>query len=151
MKNTAQFVQKFLRGTGMIALALLVLSLAVCAQAQNLTFIARFTGGQGSSTGVVQATDGNFYGAAGGGTYGAGQIFRMSPSGELTTIYSFCSQPLCADGAYPGPAPILGTDGALYGVTDGGYSNPGGTLYRVTLDGQLTAPLHLLWCLDVRC
>jgi uncharacterized repeat protein (TIGR03803 family) len=121
-----------------LALATITFGLAVCAQAQNVTFIARFTGGQGSSTGVVQATDGNFYGAAGGGANGLGQVFRMTPTGELSTIYSFCSQPNCADGEYPGAAPILGADGALYGVTDGDSLGGSSTLYRVTLDGQLT-------------
>ena len=138
MKNTLQFPHSFSRSVRMSTLALLTLGLAICAQAQTVTFIARFTGGQGSSTGVVQATDGNFYGTAGGGTNGLGQVFRMTPNGELSTIYSFCSQPNCADGEYPGPAPILGTDGALYGVTDGDSVGSSSTLYRVTLDGQLT-------------
>ncbi len=112
-------------------------SLAVCAQAQTVDFLTQFSGGQGSSTGVVQATDGNFYGAAGGGANGLGQLFQMTPTGKLSTIYSFCSLPGCADGEYPGPAPILGSDGNLYGVTDGG-TTIGSTFYKVTLDGQLT-------------
>jgi len=120
------------------SIAMTVLSLAVPFQAQTVDFIAQFSGGQGSAAGVVQATDGNFYGGAGGGANGLGQIFRMTPAGKITTIYSFCSLPGCADGAYPGPAPILGSDGNLYGVTDGGGGNPSSTFYKVTLDGQLT-------------
>ncbi len=120
------------------ACAVFSFSLAVCARAQTVDFITQFSGGQGSASGVVQATDGNFYGGAGGGANGLGQIFRMTPEGKITTIYSFCSLSGCADGAYPGPAPILGMDGNLYGVTDGGGGNPSSTFYKVTLDGQLT-------------
>ena len=37
-------------------------SLAVSAQAQTVTFVTQFTGNLRAATGVVQATDGNFYG-----------------------------------------------------------------------------------------
>jgi uncharacterized repeat protein (TIGR03803 family) len=103
-----------------------------------VTFVARFSGNQGSTTGVFQATDGNFYGTAGGGANDQGQLFRMTPAGKLVTIYSFCSLPNCADGESPYPSPILGSDGNLYGVTEGGNANFAGTFYKVTLDGKLT-------------
>ena len=53
--------------------------------------------------GLVQATDGNFYGTSNGGGPVAfdGTLFQITPSGTLTTLYSFCSQPNCADGGYP--------------------------------------------------
>ncbi len=42
--------------------------------------------------GVIQAADGNFYGTTEyGGTAGEGTIFRLTPGGKLTTLYSFCS------------------------------------------------------------
>jgi len=120
-----------------LACAALTFSLAVRAQAQTVSFIARLTGSQRSTTGVIQATDGNFYGAAEGGANGYGEIFRMTPTGQLSTIYDFCSQPNCADGIDPYPGPILGSDGNLYGVTEGGI-NVAGTFYKMTLDGNLT-------------
>jgi uncharacterized repeat protein (TIGR03803 family) len=123
------------------------LSLTVCAQAQTFTFLATFNGTDGSRpVTVVQATDGNYYGAAyADGPNNSGTLFRITPSGEVTTIYSFCSLAHCADGALPGPA-ILGKDGNLYGVTyGGGYDATTGyglgTVYKATLDGQLTT-LH---------
>src|SRR6266481_3889482 len=74
-----------------------------------------------------------------GGLHDRGQVFRMTPDGKITTIYSFCSQPKCADGADPFSAPILGSDGNLYGVmAAGGNVNGAGTFYRLTLDGQFT-------------
>ena len=40
--------------------------------------------------GLVQATDGNFYGTANlGGAYGFGAVFKITPSGKLTTLHSF--------------------------------------------------------------
>ncbi len=112
-----------------LACAAFTLSLAVCAQAQTVTFLSKVI----APTGVVQATDGNYYGVSGGGgAHGVGQVFRMTPAGEVTVIYSFCSLPNCADGEYPGPAPILGSDGKLYGVTNGGNSNSSGTFYGLT-------------------
>jgi uncharacterized repeat protein (TIGR03803 family) len=54
--------------------------------------------------GLVQATDGNFYGTTGsGGTinYGVGTVFKITPTGTRTTLYSFCAQSSCTDGYAP--------------------------------------------------
>src|ERR1039457_5985715 len=54
--------------------------------------------------GLVQAANGDFYGTtARGGANEHGTIFKITPSGTLTTLYSFCSQgvyPNCTDGDY---------------------------------------------------
>src|SRR5258708_8743666 len=112
----------------------LTFSLAVGAQAQTVTYLANFNGKNGSGPGpVIQATDGNFYGTTvHGGAYSQGNVFRSTPTGKLSSIYSFCSQTGCADGQYPITAPILGTDGNLYGVTSSGDTNAG-TVYKMTL------------------
>jgi len=48
---------------------------------------------------VVQATDGNLYGTTtSGGANDGGTVFKITPSGTMTTLYSFCSQSGCADG-----------------------------------------------------
>src|SRR5207302_9245100 len=109
-----------------LACAAITFSLAVCAQAQTLSYLAVFSGtnGGGPST-VIQATDGNFYAATdNGGTQSYGNVVRITPSGEITSNYDFCSKPHCADGAVPEP-PILGSDGNLYGVTIEGGSDLG--------------------------
>jgi uncharacterized repeat protein (TIGR03803 family) len=122
-----------------------ILSLAVCAHAQELVFLTELRNGQESPQGLVLATDGNFYGTTGtGGDRRQGEVFRMTPAGEVTSTYSFCVDPNCADGQVPLLPPVLGNDGNLYGVTTGGNghgSTIAGTIYKITLDGQLTT-LH---------
>ncbi len=128
-----------------IACAALSFSLAACAQAQTMNYFADFNGSNGWEpyASVVQATDGNFYGAGTNGILGGGgNMFRMTPSGQITSIYEFCSLPGCADGAGVESAPVVGSDGNLYGVTVGGGGNSltgsaGGTVFQMTLDGKL--------------
>ena len=110
-------------------------SLALCAEAQTTTFydLTGTFGGTGwepYST-VTQATDGNFYGTASGGIGYPGNIFRMTPSGEITNLHTFiCTQSGCPNGAFPTTAPIMYVDGNLYGVTRT-------TFYKLTLSGAL--------------
>src|SRR5216683_1501666 len=92
----------------------------------------------GGST-LVQGTDGNFYGTTSeGGANNYGTVFKVTPAGVLTTIYSFCSQSNCADGSYPSGGLIQATDGNFYGVTDRGGINGDGTVYKITSAGLLT-------------
>ena len=73
------------------------------------------------SGGLFQGSDGNLYGMTiEGGANGDGTIFEITPAGELTTLYSFCSQPSCSDGIGPFGALVQGTDGTFYGTTEGG-------------------------------
>jgi len=101
-------------------------------------------GGQPQTT-LVQGSDGNFYGGAGGGdtTAGAGEIYSISPSGTFTLIYSFCPVSGCVDGAFPYAALVEGADGQYYGVTQsfGAYNYAGGTVFKVSTAGVLTT-LH---------
>ncbi|HUE01606.1 MAG TPA: choice-of-anchor tandem repeat GloVer-containing protein [Bryobacteraceae bacterium] len=63
-------------------------------------------GGDFPGTGLVQGSDGNIYGetlAGGVGDFcpvgqGCGTIFKVTPKGDLTTLYNFCSQAGCSDG-----------------------------------------------------
>src|SRR5215471_1785881 len=98
------------------ACAAITFSLEVCAQAQTLSYLANLNNHTGlGAESVTLATDGNLYGAAGGGTGGGlyyeGDIYRITPSGP-NIIYNFCSQSGCPDGAIP-LTPILGSDGNL--------------------------------------
>jgi uncharacterized repeat protein (TIGR03803 family) len=87
--------------------------------------------------GVVLGSDGNFYGTTqyGGNSNNAGTIFKITPQGALTTIYTFCAQTNCTDGAYPGQALLQSTDGNFYGTTvsggTGGINGPG-TIFRLS-------------------
>jgi uncharacterized repeat protein (TIGR03803 family) len=93
--------------------------------------------------GLVQGANGNLYGTTyGGGTSGNGTVFEITPSGTLTTLYSFCSQTNCADGSGPEAALVRATDGNFYGTTPLGGSNcvnmGCGTVFRITPSGKLT-------------
>jgi uncharacterized repeat protein (TIGR03803 family) len=95
--------------------------------------------GEFPQTGLVQATNGNLYGTTiVGGNYGSGTIFKITPSGTLTTLYNVCSQSGCPDGNYLHAGLIQATDGNLYGVMEIGGANNGGTIFRMTLSGTLT-------------
>jgi uncharacterized repeat protein (TIGR03803 family) len=114
---------------------------AVVAPAQTFTTLTSFSGANGSSpfAPLVQGTDGNFYGTTdGGGTQGFGTIFRLTPAGALTRLYSFCIQSNCADGELPYAGLVQGTDGNFYGTTIGGGSQLFGTVFKITSGGALT-------------
>jgi YVTN family beta-propeller protein/uncharacterized repeat protein (TIGR03803 family) len=100
------------------------------------------TDGFEPQAGLVQGTDGNFYGTTSfGGANGEGTVFRITPSGALTTLYSFCSQPGCADGEAPYAGLIQASDGNFYGTTLSGGANGHGTVFGITPGGQLST-LH---------
>jgi len=65
---------------------------------------------------------GNFYGTTqNGGIYQAGTAFKITPGGQFTTLYTFCSKPPgCKDGAYPLGTLVQGRDGSLYGTASQG-------------------------------
>ena len=95
--------------------------------------------------GLTLATDGNFYGVTGGGganncsaNFGCGSIFRLTPAGRLTTLYSFCSQPNCLDGYAPDAVLVQGLDESLYGTTVSGGANGFGTVFKLTPSGMTT-------------
>lgn len=115
---------------------------AIASPAQTFSTLVNFDWVNGANPDLkplVQGPDGNFYGTAdSGGMNGRGTAFRMTPAGELTTLYDFCGQPNCLDGAGPGPGLVLGANGVLYGTTDGGGANGGGTFFKITLSGLLT-------------
>ena len=96
-------------------------------------------------SGLVLATDGNFYGVTeNGGPFkncvlGCGTLFRITRDGKLTTIYSFCSLQNCEDGANPLAPLIQGSDGYLYGTTNAGGAYQGGTIFKISMTGAVTA------------
>jgi uncharacterized repeat protein (TIGR03803 family) len=96
--------------------------------------------GQYPSAGLIQATDGNFYGTtAWGGTYfcgsfNCGTVFKITPSGTLTTLHSFNA----FDGAEPNSSLVQDKGGNLYGATNSGGPNGGGVVFKITMAGALT-------------
>jgi uncharacterized repeat protein (TIGR03803 family) len=108
------------------------------------TNLYSFTGaGDGAFpvAGLVPGADGNFYGSASvGGTGGDwGTIFKITPGGTFSSIYSFTG---VADGGFPYAELVQGTDGNFYGTTlEGGISKGWGTVFEITPDGLLNS-LH---------
>lgn len=123
-----------------------------------VSFHYRGTNGLIPFSAVIQGRDGNFYGTTtqGGASYGHtnsvnqqgfGTIFKMTPDGQLTTLFSFYG----TNGAYPYASLVEGPDGAFYGVTmsGGAFTNqlfpnvggdPGyGTVFRITTNGAFTS------------
>jgi uncharacterized repeat protein (TIGR03803 family) len=94
--------------------------------------------------GLIQAADLDLYGTTQfGGAYDTGTVFKITPDGALTTLYSFCAQSGCADGEYPHAALVQAIDENLYGTTQfggtyGDYPNTGGTVFKITPGGALT-------------
>jgi len=92
--------------------------------------------------GLVQATDGNFYGTTfGGGTNGWGTIFEITPAGVLTTLYSFAASSGLS-GYGPQTALVQDTNGDFYGTTqlggssaacNVGYNTGCGTVFRLSV------------------
>ncbi len=119
--------------------AAFTLSLTGPAQAQTFSYFTNFSAGANGVASVMQATDGNFYMGGFPGAYAhRGAILKLTPSGEFSILYSFCAQRGCPDGTYPF-TPILGSDGNFYGTTEaGGGRFDGGTVYKMTLAGELT-------------
>lgn len=129
--TTAALAALVALGLGLVATPL--------ARAQSLTPLFTFAcpGSSGCvpEAPLIRATDGNFYGTTflGGAHWindvnHAGTVFRITPSGTLTTIYNFCAQggTACTDGQAPIAGLVQGNDGNLYGTTlYGGVSGEG--------------------------
>lgn len=97
---------------------------------KTFTTLFSFDNADGSTplSGLAQGGDGDLYGTTyyGGsateGALGSGTLFKISAAGELTTIYRFCSQTYCADGANPQAGLVLAENGDFYGTTNAGGS-----------------------------
>jgi uncharacterized repeat protein (TIGR03803 family) len=109
--------------------------------------------------GLIQATDGNFYGvtASGGANHcfqipqdggNCGTVFKMTPSGETTILYSFGTS--ISDGVTPMASLLQASDGNFYGTTANGGANACtssdatnncGTVFMTTPTGETTV-LH---------
>jgi uncharacterized repeat protein (TIGR03803 family) len=132
--------------------------MAIASAAQTLNTLATFNGIDGSdpyTAPLVQGIDGNFYGttAYGGANCpsgGCGTVFKMTPKGTLTTLYSFCAQLSCSDGIYPFAGLIQATDGNFYGTTtQGGINGHAGTIFKITPAGKLSTLYS--FCAQTNC
>jgi uncharacterized repeat protein (TIGR03803 family) len=112
-----------------------------------VTTLLSFNGTNGSypAAGLVQGSDGNFYGTTPyGGTNGGGTVFQISTNGTLTSLYSFSP---VNDGQNPNGL-VQGSDGNFYGTTLYGgnikyyypyYGESCGTVFKMSSLGVLTS------------
>jgi uncharacterized repeat protein (TIGR03803 family) len=100
--------------------------------------------GSGPSAGLIQGSDGSFYGTTAGGSAsgvftGYGTIFKLDAAGKLTTLHSFID----GEGKWPSTRLIQGNDGSFYGTTTYGGTNREttngyGTIFKIDAAGTLT-------------
>jgi len=108
----------------------------------QLTTLASFDGTNGAVplAGLVQATDGNFYGTTSQGgvppseSYGSGTVFKITPDGTLTTLVRFDG----TNGFSPSAGIIQASDGYLFGTTPDGGPYGKGTIFKMTFSGEIT-------------
>jgi uncharacterized repeat protein (TIGR03803 family) len=86
---------------------------------------------------LVMDTEGNFYGTTyAGGAYDYGTVFKLTPSGTETVLYSFGSP--TGDGQHPCAGLVMNKKGILYGTTYWGGANGYGTVFKLTPAGVET-------------
>lgn len=86
--------------------------------------------GAGPWGGLTLGLDGDLHGTTtSGGKVGAGTVFRLTPTGTLTTLWSFDNG---ADAGAPWYPPLQGLDGNFYGSSNTVYAGDYGAFYRVT-------------------
>src|SRR6202042_1701998 len=100
------------------------------------TVLYSFAGGSSDGAnpeaGVIQGSDGNFYGTTlQGGASGLGIVFELTPGGTETILHTFAGGG--SDGANPSANLVQGSDGNLYGSTGAGGTSGNGTFFKVTL------------------
>lgn len=107
-------------------------------QLKLLHAFGRGNEGRSPAGALVEGADGQFYGvttyAKGDTVVAHGTVFRMSAHGKVTTLHEFT--PDCLLGCRP-TGLVDGGDGHLYGTTLAGGPRDMGTVYRLSLAGEL--------------
>ena len=137
--TTGRAVLGALLAAGVITAAL---PMTKAQQPATLTTLYAFTGssdGGVPEAGLVQGSDGNFYGTTSGNNVSGqnGTVFRIAPAGALTTLYSFSGG---TDGSLPAAKLVQGSDGNFYGATYAGGAANDGTIFKLTVGGTTALP-----------
>ena len=122
-------------------LALTLLVTAASAQTFSVFYTFNFTDGSGPNGGLILDSAGNFYGTTQfGGSSNRGVIFKLSPTGQETILYTFTGK---TDGGIPIGRLIGDAKGNLYGMTSlgGDPTCSCGTVFQLTPNGTLNV-LH---------
>jgi len=85
--------------------------------------------------GLTLGDDGNLYGTtSSGGPHLKGTVFKMTPQGRFTTLFSFNG----ANGSSPQAGLTRGAPGVFYGTAAAGGDFENGTIFRITAAGAFT-------------
>jgi uncharacterized repeat protein (TIGR03803 family) len=108
----------------------------------NTLVTFNFNNGANPYGGLIQGSDGNFYGTTSSvsisGSNSFGSAFKMTTGGTLTSLATFSG----ANGDYPNASLIQGSDGNFYGTTYYGGSLGYGTVFQLTPAGALTTVVN---------
>src|SRR6202050_5314083 len=95
--------------------------------------------------GLVQATDGDFYGTTfEGGANDLGSVFKITSDGDLTTLHSFDS----TDGSSP-EGVLIQANGGFYGTTYERGASDRGTVFKMSASGTVTTLYN--FCIQTNC
>jgi uncharacterized repeat protein (TIGR03803 family) len=85
-------------------------------------------------SGLVQGTDGMYYGGSGGGVFRDGVIYQMTPTGQVTIVHAFNYD--LPEGGYPWAPLLQASDGYFYGTTGSGKGIGEGSIFKVSASGD---------------
>jgi uncharacterized repeat protein (TIGR03803 family) len=114
--------------------------------------------GGSAPTSLIRDVSGILYGTTLGGgadqftpagTLGAGTIFKLDSAGNYTLLYSFCAQANCTDGLHPYGRLAEDGSGNLYGTTQDGGANNGGTVFKLDPAGNYS--ILYSFCSQANC
>src|SRR3984957_2160442 len=141
-------LERTLAATGKISSAVpqrsgSVSGFSIVHQPSTYTVLHNFSGGtsdgQVPSAEVTLDASGNIYGTTdGGGANSEGTLFEITTGGKESLVHSFGAS---GDGTIPDGAVIFDASGNMYGTTNYGGANDGGTLWELAADGTYTV-LH---------
>jgi uncharacterized repeat protein (TIGR03803 family) len=120
-----------------LAVFLFCAATALNSPAQTYSILQSFDGTNGEApSSILQALDGNLYGSTDGsaGSSVVGTIYKVSTAGDLTSLYTFCSQSSCTGGGGAGPL-TQAVAGDFYG---GAFINGTSGFFRMNTEGTLT-------------
>lgn len=96
------------------------------------SFTGNNDGAQPASSLIIDAA-GNLYGTtSGGGAYGSGTVFQLTPSGTLNTLYSFAAGVSPWNGWTASASLIMDAAGNLYGTSPNGGPSGYGMVFELS-------------------
>jgi len=88
---------------------------------------------------LARAADGTLFGTSrSGGVFGHGMVFKVSPKGAVSPVFSFTGVGGDFPGSFPDSGLVVGPDGRFYGTTIFGGASDLGTVFAVSRTGQFS-------------